>query len=434
MANFKDKFSGKEYRKEKFTSLSASIAANPVLDGRRHEFYTGSDSLKILPYRIKRGDQAKFFPGLASGSSHAGIETGSIIRDTVRQIVYVPIKKKNYQNNLIGVGSHISSAFASSAYLEISAAFAEKFDGVDGETIFTFNVEELYNSPSASRSAFNIDTASNDFKIQSEGTPGTNFVTQSFSTIDSGSSPNSSTFDLSFDTAFATHWEYYTGVTYGNKNLQANGWYPTASIIYPGPQVAGGDTDNPPSASLLTNEPFLTLTSGSCVGIGQAINANHENGKDGFFHRYVSRFIIKGDADSGSLYQQQQGQVEIISLPSSSLDNLASGSFRFDRADRNGAKTSTDFRTLYFYSGSGVGSKGAGGDSAAQLVADNHGLFVTCSDQLGSPVFADANLKINPEPGFYSSNTTVTILVTTSSEGTFGGPLYAQSPQPLVVG
>ena len=120
MADFKDKFSGKQYRKVTFTALSASVAAasDGVVDGRKHEFLPEKaidirgDALAQIPLRIKKGDQSKFFPGLKEGTSDGRIETGSIIRDTVRGIVYVPIKKKNYQENLIGVGSHISTSFS----------------------------------------------------------------------------------------------------------------------------------------------------------------------------------------------------------------------------------------------------------------------------------------------------------------------------------
>ena len=99
MADYKDKFSGKLFRATNFSTLSASLAAasDKVIDGRFHEFISASDAIAKLPFRIKQGDQAKYFPGLKEGTSDGRIETSSIIRDTVRQIVYVPIKKKNYQ-------------------------------------------------------------------------------------------------------------------------------------------------------------------------------------------------------------------------------------------------------------------------------------------------------------------------------------------------
>lgn len=433
MADFKDKFSGKLYRAEQFSTLSASVAAasDGVVDGRKHDFFdtaSKGNSLKILPYRVKRGDQAKFFPGLSDGSSHAGIETGSIIRDTVRQIVYVPIKKKNYQNNLIGVGSHISTSFASGAYLQISESFAAMFKDVGDDTLLTFGVEELYTSPSASRSNFNVESASNEFRIKSEGTiPATS---NSFSTIDSGSdTTHSPNFTLNFDTSFATHWEFYTGAQYGNKTVEAYGWYPTCSVEFPGPN--GGD----PSSSLLTDEPFISVSSGDCVGIGTTVNVNGANTKDGTYNRYGFRFIIKGDADSGSFYQEQ-GECELISFPSSALEgHITSSEFRYHASDRDASKTSGKFKTLYYYSGSGIGSKGNGGDSAATLISTYKGLFITSSGVDGSPVFKDANLKLPADEGFYSPDGSATMLVTTSSQNPgFGGPVYVKSPVPLAIG
>ena len=87
MADFIDKNTGKQYVKNSFTALSASIASNPILDGRKHEFISESEAVAKLPFRITNGDQAKFFPGLEKGTSHGRIETGSIIRDTVSQIL-----------------------------------------------------------------------------------------------------------------------------------------------------------------------------------------------------------------------------------------------------------------------------------------------------------------------------------------------------------
>lgn len=433
MADFKDKFSGKLYNTSTYSTLKSAVDSNPIVDGRKHDIFTGSKALELLPYRIKRGDQSKFFPGLAEGRSHAGIETGSgIIRDTVRQIVYVPIKKKNYQKNLIGPGSHISSSFASSAYLQISAAFADKFSQVPDDTIFNFCVEELYNSPSASRSAFNVASASKEFRIQSPGTPGVAFATNSFSTIDSSSlhATHSANFTLNFDTSFATHWQFYSSVFYGNKTVVASAFYPTASVNFPGSR---GDV----SASLLTDEPFLSVGVNECVNIGQGIQVNGSNDEDGRYNRYSFRFIIKGDADSGSFYQNQ-GEVELISFPSGTLNHITSSQFKYHATSRLGLPSSPDIRTLYYYSGSGAGSKGVNGsgDSAA-LIATYKGLFITSSGEDGAPVFKDANFKIPADEGFYMpvGNSNDSMLVTTSSANpAFGGPVYAKSPFPTVQG
>ena len=61
MADFKDKFTGKQYKISTFTDLSASLAAagDNRIDGRIHEELTGRDAIAKLPFRIKQGDQAK---------------------------------------------------------------------------------------------------------------------------------------------------------------------------------------------------------------------------------------------------------------------------------------------------------------------------------------------------------------------------------------
>ena len=73
MADFTDKFSGKKFRIATFLELSASLAAasDNRVDGRIHEELTKTDAIAKLPFRIKQGDQAKFFPGLKEGTSAA---------------------------------------------------------------------------------------------------------------------------------------------------------------------------------------------------------------------------------------------------------------------------------------------------------------------------------------------------------------------------
>ena len=150
MADFKDKFSGKAFNTQ--PSLSASLAASgdSKIDGRKHEFLHENEALGLLPFRVKEGDQSKFFPGLKEGTSAAGILTGSIVRDVERQIVYIPLTLKSLKENIIGVGSFVSTSFTNTAsYQAVSQSFVNQFSGTNEGLIIQYLVQENYTASGA---------------------------------------------------------------------------------------------------------------------------------------------------------------------------------------------------------------------------------------------------------------------------------------------
>lgn len=454
MADFKDKFSGKTYRISTFSDLKTAVESNPVVDGRIHEQFSGSAALKILPYRVKRGDQAKFFPGLSDGTTDGGIATGSsVIRDTERGIVYIPITKKNYQKNLIGVGSHVSSTFSSGAYLQVSAAFAQKFSGVSDNTLITYCVEEFYNSPSASRSAFNVadsvaGAASTDL-FSSFPSGSTRPTTESFSAIDSGSTAldgKTSKFKFTFDQSeYASHWSLtfpFQGSQPGSATVVANAWTPSVQMKFDGhfPFSASFVTDS----GLGNDTPSKFMTYGSTNNGIKANNSTHllnasgsfvySNGKNNDDGAYVShnfKYVVASDADSGSKYADK-GSVQIIVYPSSSIGGttvdggtLSVGEVicGYSKTSRLAAQTSTNYRTLFFIKGNGPRVSGS---------SDFGGLYIPASGQ-GAPVHEhDKNLRHNARVGFYSpsGSSLATIQVKSGSIADSGqGPTFAYDLQ-----
>ena len=458
MADFKDKFSGKQYRVSTFTDLKTAVESNAIVDGRRHDVISGSDAIKILPYRIKRGDQAKFFPGLKEGTSEGGIETGSIVRDTERGILYIPLKKKNYQNNLIGVGSHISSTFSSTAYLQVSAAFARKFSGVGEDTLITYCVEEFYTSPSASRSAFNVGeiTGSQTFNVYISGSDRT---TESFSAIagysygdfplvNTNSQSLSTTFTIDFDQENATHWQMSFPFNVSTNPLESNIWVEEVDLNFHAP-----DSPQANSASLSTFNKFFTTkqskitrvnpsgsffhTNDSTITIDDAMGGtggagrrfvNGQNPQGGEYQRHIFKWTVSGDGDSGSKYTDR-GNTEIIIYPSSAFKNSHTGQLpRYHKAGldvyfssisrdsaENQEQGKVELTKLFFVSGAG--------NSAYW-----DGMFVTQSG-LGSPVHSDVHLRHNARNGYYSvsgaATPAQTIYVSTGSSLAFG-VTYAQ--------
>lgn len=430
MADFKDKFSDKSYKINTYAQLSASVASNPVVDGRVHEFIPEDEAIEKLPFRIKQGDQAKFFPGLKEGTSDGKIETGSIIRDTERQIVYVPIKKKNLQDNIIGVGSYISSSFSSNAYQTISASFASKFSNVSDDTLITYLVEEFY-QPKAEfteKAAFAVGSLTASFDVLESGSN-----TSSFSAIDqvgytaSNSSKHVPNFEFKFPTEnFITHWLFSFPGSGGG--LYRSSIFLESAIA----QFGGGNESSGSFTSSfnLTDNQFLQPSSGSKIATSTRIFSNTSNKADGQYHLYSFKTKISGDADSGSLYDidsQFLGQSEIIVYPyDTTIGSISSGSFQYHATSRNDATGSSTIKTLYFVSGSG-------GLSEAN---SDYGFFVTgaistrISGNLYTPVHLDEDLRYNAVEGFYSpsgSQYSSSIYVQTSSTAVSGkGPTFAQ--------
>lgn len=408
MANFKDKFSGTTIKGGKFTALSASIvaAAGNVVDGKKFDILSGSDAISKLPYRITRGDQAKFFPGLKEGTSNGRIETSSIFRDTVTKIVYVPIKKKNFQENLIGVNSHISTSFSSSAYLQCSAAFAELYSGVSGDTIFTYAVEEFYSSPSASRTSAFVGEVTASFNVFASGT-----LTSSFSAIDlvgyaEQTDKRTPNFTFNFPASnYITHFRLKNGISGSLENVDI--------------QFGGGNGGNGLnfSASVLTDNQFVGPASGTIVpSISQLVNVNGANVNAGKYVSHTSKVKLGGDSDSGSLYDiesQIVGTLQIAVYPRGQEGLIDSGNFQYHASDRNLATGSSDIKTLYFISGSDQNT--------------DYGFFVTSStltvNTAGALVHKDIDLRTRADEGFYSpsgSQYTSSIQVNRASGVSFG--------------
>ncbi len=428
MADFTDKFSGKQFRAATFLDLSASLAAasDNKIDGRVHEEFRGKEAIAKLPFRIKQGDQAKFFPGLQDGTSDGRIETGSLIhpiRDTERQVVYVPIKKKNYQKNLIGVGSHISSAFSSNAYLQVSASFAKKFGGISDDTIFTYCVEEFYTPTgdfSASRASLRVGELTASYDLLASGTE-----RPSFSAIHSESYNRN--FEFRFPTGnFITHWQFrfVDGAFPGGDSVDYS-----SSIFLPSTFVRFDGSGSQTSSFGFTDNQFIEPSSGSRIARGMTRNINGTNTADGTYTQYIFKGLMKGDADSGSLYNidtQFLGNNQLIIYPPTTPVNIASASFQYHPSVRRAATGSSTFKTLFFHSGSGGSS----------LANSDYGFFVTGGipsipgNCHSTPLHSTLNLRENADVGFYSpsgSQFTSSIFVTTASGVTSGkGPVFGQ--------
>ena len=430
MADFKDKFSGKEYRVDQ--NISASLAAaggtGNSLDGRRHEFLPEKEAIGLLPQRIKSGDQAKFFPGLQEGTSDAGILTGSIVRDTVRGIVYVPLKKSSFQNNIIGPNSFISTSFTTTAsYLQVSAAFASQFSSVGDDVIIQYMVEENYTSSGAGGAgAVPAYTSSADLTTL-------DLLTSSFSGIDNGDgvelvlnltgssggtharltsnlsrtifhsifTPTSSlVFRNSGSGAVHESESFATGPFHNqNATLSQNSFhlsFITGSGIFAAPAASG------------SGKNFGNITSGGlegkgdiAFGRGEGININSSSTADGTYVKHVFKGGVFGDADSGSLYDffnfvPGKNGIEVIIYPPTTV--VASASFHFmsqsqvDSGDNTNADVtgSTNIKELFYVSSSTTpGFSGLLTSSLGPL-------------RLGSILHADKDLKTPAEFGYYS--------------------------------
>lgn len=428
MADFIDKNTGKQYVKNSFTALSASIASNPILDGRKHEFISESEAVAKLPFRITNGDQAKFFPGLEKGTSHGRIETGSIIRDTVRKIVYVPIKKENYLLNMIGPNSFVSSTFASGAYLKVSASFASKFRSVGDDVLFTYCVEEFYSASadSGSKSLNNVGPLVAEFDIFKSGS-----TTSSFSAIDTASigSPD---FEFSFPSEnFISHWDFRFDNLGKPSIFYSSSIYVSSAFA----RFAPGVSDNPKNTgsfnlgvdlgSGIVDNQFVDPSSGSLIGHGIMQNINGINTSDGRFVEFLFKSRLSGDADSGSLYQQFPGLGQLIVYTKHMADSFSSASFQYNSSSRDAATGSSEIKTLFFYSGSGASSS-ASADYGFYIT----GGIPTAGVPNSTPLHTDATFRHNAEAGFYSPSGSAfssSIQVQTASGVTSGkGPVFAQ--------
>ena len=376
MADFIDKFSGKAYKSEKAIDISASLAASSdgLIDGRKHEFI----AFNKLPFRLKRGDQAKFFPGLEEGTSHGKIETGSIVRDTERKIVYVPIKKSNFQDNIIGPGSFISTSFSTGAYTEISAAFSQQFGSIGGDVLINYMIEENYTPTVATKTALTVGpvTASLIFR-ESTG------VTESYSGIDSG---DGVVFVAENNSTFATHASLRFPPGDIDSILEQDVFFPTWSHAF-------NNHAGVSSSIIAFQSPFHRIgsstagnQSGSVIGKGTLKNVGTQF-KHGQYRSFTFKGKIAGDSDSGSLYNFDflPGFEMIIY---SSSQQIASGTFNYhavSAASASGLYATSS--TVYYVRNTSTGPNGASGSFSGSIS--------------GSFFHADPELKTTASIGYY---------------------------------
>lgn len=376
MADFIDKNSGKAYKVEKAIDISASLAASSdgLIDGRKHEFI----AFNKLPFRLKRGDQAKFFPGLEEGTSHGKIETGSIIRDTERKIVYVPIKKSNFQDNIIGPGSFISTSFSTGAYTEISAAFSQQFGSIGGDVLINYMIEENYTPTVATKTALTVGpvTASLIFR-ESTG------VTESYSGIDSG---DGVVFVAENNSTFATHASLRFPPGDPDNILEQDIFFTTWSHAF-------NNHAGISSSIIAFQSPFHRISSstagnqsGSVIGKGTLTNVGTQF-KHGQYRSFTFKGKVAGDSDSGSLYNFDflPGFEMIIY---SSSQQIASGTFNYhvDSAISASGLYATS-STVYYVKNTSTGPNGASGSFSGSIS--------------GSFFHADAELKTTASIGYY---------------------------------
>ena len=471
MADFKDKFSGKEFKETKniLELFNDAIAKGgvPVIDGRLHEKLPEKEAIGLLPFRIKEGDQAKFFPGLKDGTSDGGILTGSIVRDTVRKIQYVPLKKSSFQNNIIGPNSFISNSFSTGAFLQISAAFAAQFNGIDPNTTIQYLVEENYSASGAGGAgAVAPFVGVVDFKT-ADG------LTSSFSGIHgtrAGHGVSEKGVELLLDlrgSTSVTHAQIRMAKGLESVDLKQNVLLVTSSLLFQNSGTlsqsfaTGLENNFPPLATFITGSdttftqpaasgsPSFSGSGDVALGRGVEVNINRLNDSDGTYLKYFVKGKIAGDSDSGSLYEffefgpnnangTPQNGVEIVIYPEGSV--VTSSLFRFIHHSGSTKFTGTQHVNA---NGSSFNIQGFERSVTASVITKKlfyisssttpgfNGLF-TGSDggdglpyRIGSLLHEDVELKTPAVNGLYSifGNDTVSFVVGTSSRGNDGAAL-----------
>lgn len=396
---FIDPYSGKSFETGSFTQLSASVAATGKLSGVTAAFVTKDK----IPYRLTRGDQSYYFDVTKA-------ETGSIIRKN-DGTVYVPYKKKNLQDMVIGPGSYVSSAFSSTAYLQISASYAAQYANIDGDQIMVQAIEEFYpikREVKQGKTTVNsfVGPVTASFDVLASGS-----TTSSYSSIDNIGYGDTHIPDFTLDfsnSTYATHWQLrFDNTSSLGFDFSSSQWVPSVLHRFRG---GGGDRSVTGSEVISTNS-FLEPLSGSIIGTGEFTDINGTNNNDGEYVLYGFRSRIAGDADSGSLYTFF-GRSEIIVYPRGTENNISSGSFQYSAVSRAAATGSGVYKTLYYRTGT-TGPSGSYSGSVSQE---------------GSPAHSDSNLKHNADIGFYNvPGTTTTFLIQTSSRVNSGlGPTFIQ--------
>ena len=366
MSKQKDKKSGKEFELTPHSSISASAASGGTINGQVARFV----GVENIPFRLKQGDQSFYF-------DVTKVETSSIVR-TDDGVVYVPYKKKNWQDMLIGNNSDAKSRFSDTAYQQISSAFASKISNIDGDFLLTQVVEENYTSSAGPGGSF-VGPVTASYEIRTS-----NGITQSYSGIDDGLSLNSGVeFLIENNSTFATHTSFLVGIGVGGgttAELTQSIFFTSSLIAFDGNQLAGR------FAYTLNPSQFSSPASGSALGMGIVVNVNNSNANDGSYVFNAIKGRIAGDADSGSLYSFLETR-EIIIYSSSVVVN--SGSFQYSPTSEAAATGSGVFKTLYYISG----STGPSGSYTGSCVLN--------TAPLGSPLHGDASLRTTASYGYY---------------------------------
>ena len=391
-----DKKSGKEFELKKHSDIVAAAAAGGTINGK----IARPVGVEAIPFRLKQGDQSSYF-------DITKVETSSIVR-TDDGVVYVPYKKKNWQDMLIGDNSEIKTKFNSSSYLQISAAFASKISNIDGDFLITQIAEEFYTSSDGPPGSFvGPVTASYELRIP-------NTVTQSYSGIDNGDGVN---FNIDNASEFATHTTFLIGMTAGNSLTTGVSTANVTQSIFFTSSLHNFRNTGTISASFTANpSTFSTPTSGSAVGAGGIININSSSASDGTYRKFFIKGRIAGDADSGSLYSFLENR-EII-IYSSSVE-VRSGSFQYSATGNNAATASGVFKTIFYASGS-TGPSGSYSGSGVLNTAP-----------LGSPLHGDAALRTTASYGFYNVPGTTIVFTVSSSQIDNGG--FASSGGTMII-
>lgn len=436
MANFKNDKSGTLYRSTKNIKDEFDASGDGTIDGRLHELLPEKKALGLLPARIKKGgDQAKFFPDLERESGAAGILTGSIVRDTERGIVYVPLTLGSFLKNMVGAGSHISQSFTDTAsYQSVSSSLLAQFSGSSSDLTIQYMVEENY-SPTAPELASTVIapfTGSVTLRTPYNGLSDATSATASFSGIHSSSFGVELMIDMR-ESVSATHFSMRQNILSGSggslvvRDLTTNFFPATSSLVFKNSasvsqsfckglpytatffgstfltgsdilQDGSGTTFVSPAASGSGN---LSNTGSVPVGSGLHKRINGANESDGTYSAYFFKGRIAGDGDSGSLYDffnfaPSKNGVEVVIYPKDSI--VASASFHYlsssqvDSGDKNehDVTGSTDIRTLYYISSSTT-------PGFAGLFTSSLGPL-----QLGSLIHEDVELKTTASHGYYS--------------------------------
>ena len=382
-----DKKSGKEFEFTNHSAISASAAAGGTINGKPARFV----GVENIPFRLKQGDQSSYF-------DITKVETGSIVR-TDDGVVYVPYKKSNWQDMLIGNNSEIKTKFSDTAYQQISSAFAAKISNIDDDFLITQVVEEFYSSSVDTSGSF-VGPVTASYELRTA-----NGITQSYSGIDNDGGVD---FLIENNSSYATHTTFLIGLSPASSLTTEVSLANVTQSIFFTSSLHNFRNTGTISASFTANpSSFSFPSSGSAVGAGGIININSSSAADGSYRKFFIKGKIAGDADSGSLYDFLENR-EIIIYSSSVVVN--SGSFQYSPTNEAAATGSGVFKTLYYASG----SNGPSGSFTGSGVLN--------TAPLSSPLHSDVALRTTASYGYYHvPGTDATVFLAGSSNVDNGG-------------